>query len=247
MKIGFALTLLASASAFAPPQPTCSSRKSIAPHPDTRRPPRGTQGYLPVVPHARLSHEPLPLRFPEAASSSALCAQSSRQQFLTQSAATAVGLLVGLAPPAHAAKYGGFGAGSPAVLDPTQAEIDREALQASDVQRAITDIQAYQSSVRDMRSTLQADAQANIKATLLKDFDFAKLRATLNTYNKAFEEDTQRGTDRLIRVIMQDITELDIAATFKPGVPRSDKRVIAMNGKLDKLDQAFDDLLAFVK
>lgn len=149
--------------------------------------------------------------------------------------------------PASAAKYGGFGAGSPGVLDPTQAEIDQDALKGGDVQKAISDIKSFQAAVRTMKSSLQSDPQANLKSTLLKDFDFAKLRATFNTYNKAFEEDTQRGTDRLIRVIMQDITELDIAATQKQGLARSEKRIVTMNGKLNKLDQAFDDLLAFVK
>ena len=152
-----------------------------------------------------------------------------------------------LAQPAQAAKYGGFGAGSPEVLDPSQADIDQDALKSGDVQKAIADIKAFQSTVQTMRTSLQADPQVNLKSTLIKEFDFAKLRATFNTYNRAFEEDTQRGTDRLIRVILQDITELDLSATLKEGIPRSEKRLVAMNGKLNKLDAAFEDLLAFVK
>jgi hypothetical protein len=183
--------------------------------------------------------------FMQPIGSSALFAQS-RQQFLAQTTA-AVAALASFSQPASAAKYGGFGAGSPEVLDPTQADIDQDALKSTDVQQAISDIKAFQSTVRNMKNSLQSDPQANIKSTLVKEFDFAKLRATFNTYNRAFEEDTQRGTDRLIRVILQDITELDISAAQKQGIPRSEKRLTTMNGKLNKLDQAFDDLLAFVK
>ncbi|GKY97824.1 hypothetical protein MPSEU_000740500 [Mayamaea pseudoterrestris] len=208
MKISMNLALLvASASAFAPRQPT----------------------------------------FTSSTSSSALYAEQSRQQFLAQSAAAAMATFAMSAQPAFAAKYGGFGAGSPNVLDPTSADIDQDVLKSGDVQQAIKDIRSFQSKVQSMKASLQSDPEANLKSTLIKEFDFAKLRATLNTYNKAFEEDTQRGTDRLIRVIMQDITELDLAATQKAGLTRSEKRLTAMNGKLNKLDQAFDDLLAFVK
>jgi hypothetical protein len=65
--------------------------------------------------------------------------------------------------------------------------------------------------------------------------------------NTAFEEDTQRGTDRLIRNIIQDITELEAANNQKEGIERSPRRLEIMMGKLAKLDKAFDDLLAFAK
>jgi hypothetical protein len=178
-----------------------------------------------------------------------LAHEQSRQQFFAQSAAATLATLTTMvsAQPAQAAKYGGFGAGSPEVLDPSAAEIDQEKLKSGDVQKAISDIKAFQTSVRNMQAAIQSDPQTNVKSTLVKELDFAKLRSTLNTYNSAFEEDTQRGTDRLIRVIMQDITELDISSAQKPGIPRSEKRLATINGKLTKLDQAFGDLLAFVK
>lgn len=67
----------------------------------------------------------------------------------------------------------------------------------------------------------------------------------MNTLNSAFDEDTQRGTDRLVRLIMQDITELETANKQKEGVKRSEKRLGIMFGKLDKLEKAFGDYLAF--
>jgi hypothetical protein len=153
-----------------------------------------------------------------------------------------------LAPePALAAKYGGFGAGSPEVLDPTQADVDSDILKSGPVQKALEQVKGYQTAVRSMQSALEKDSQTNVKPTLRKELDFSALRVSFNTVNSAFEEDTQRGTDRLIRAIMQDITELEIANAQKDGIPRSARRVDNMQGKLAKLDKAFEDLLAFAK
>jgi hypothetical protein len=62
-----------------------------------------------------------------------------------------------------------------------------------------------------------------------------------------FDEDTQRGTDRLIRIILQDITELSVASKLKAGISRSERRIEAINKKLEKLSKAFEDYLAFAK
>jgi len=181
-----------------------------------------------------------------ADTSTSLQAEQSRETFLTQTAALAGSIL--FAPfPAHAAKYGGFGAGSPEVLDPADADVDQSILKSDSVQSALRKVKDYQSAVRGMQSALEANPQTNVRSVIVKDLDFASLRSTLNTVNSAFEEDTQRGTDRLIRVIMQDITELEAANNQKEGVERSQRRLDIMKGKLAKLDQAFSDYLAFAK
>lgn len=185
-------------------------------------------------------------------SPSALCLadQPSRSDFFS---AVAGGAVLAAAtgavapPPALAAKYGSFGAGSPEVLNPAEADVDREILASGPVQAALKKVQAYQQAVARLQSTLAADPQANIRSTLLKELDAAGLRETLNAVNTAFDEDTQRGTDRLIRVILQDITELEQANAQKEGIPRSPRRLDIMNGKLTKLSQAFGDYLAFAK
>ena len=43
--------------------------------------------------------------------------------------------------------------------------------------------------------------------------------------NTALDEDTQRGTDRLIRATIQDITEIEVSGILKPGIPRSERKV----------------------
>jgi len=177
-------------------------------------------------------------------------AATSRKEFLSSAAAAAAAAAsLAFVPtePAFAAKYGGFGAGSPEVLDPSAAEVDRDILGSEAVQRAIREVQGFQAAVKNMQDALSKDPQANLRPTILKELDFSKLRTSLNAINPALEEDTQRGTDRLIRVILQDITELESANSVKDGVARSERRLGIMQGKLAKLDQAFSDYLAFSK
>merc|ERR1712078_282019 len=99
--------------------------------------------------------------------------------------------------------------------------------------------------VAEMKKALSANSQIDLKPVLRKEFEFAALRSDLNTLNTAYDEDTQRGTDRLIRVILQDLNELEVANAQKEGIPRSDIRLAKMNGKLDKLEDAFNTLLRF--
>merc|ERR1712127_856874 len=97
-----------------------------------------------------------------------------------------------------------------------------------------------------IKATLAGNKQADVGPAIRKDLDFVALRSDLNTLNTAFDEDTQRGTDRLVRLIMQDVTELETANKQKDGVQRSEKRLSIMVGKLAKLNKAFSDYLAFV-
>ena len=170
---------------------------------------------------------------------------TSRLQFIQQSAAAVTAFTL-LPNPANAAKYGAFGAGSPEVLDPKSAIIDDEILASAPVQKAVAAVKEYKAAAESLTATLGKDSQADIGPSVRKNLDLVQLRQDLNTLNTAFDEDTQRGTDRLVRLIMQDVTELETANKQKPGVQRSEKRLDIMVGKLQKLNKAFSDYLAFV-
>lgn len=171
---------------------------------------------------------------------------TSRIQFLQQSAASVAGASIILLPgSANAAKYGGFGAGSPEVINPKDAIVDADALKSDSVQKSLTAIRGYKQSVVDMKSILGSDSQADIGPKIRKDFDFSVVRTDLNSINAALDEDTQRGTDRIVRAILQDITELEVTQKQKPGVPRSETRLNNVCRKLEKLEKSFDDYLAF--
>mmetsp|Transcript_39616 Transcript_39616/g.55827 ORF Transcript_39616/g.55827 Transcript_39616/m.55827 type:complete len:207 (-) Transcript_39616:764-1384(-) len=173
--------------------------------------------------------------------------ESSRSEFLSQAAGLVAAAVIAAPGTANAAKYGSFGAGSPEVLNPTEAIIDEDILKSDAVQNALTSIKGYLSGVRQMEAALKSNSQTDVGPYLRKEFDFVKLRAALNTVNTAYDEDTQRGTDRLIRNIMQDITELETANRQKDGIERSSRRLEIMEGKLAKLGKAFEDYIAFAQ
>ena len=180
-------------------------------------------------------------------SSTALNAENgvtTRIGFLQQSA-TAVAAFTLIPGQANAAKYGGFGAGSPEVIDPKDAIVDEDVLKSDSVQKGIASVRGYKQSVSDMKATLASDNQADIGPKIRKDFDFSAVRTDLNAINAALDEDTQRGTDRIVRAILQDITELEVTQKQKPGVPRSETRLNNVCKKLEKLEKSFDDYLAF--
>lgn len=166
--------------------------------------------------------------------------ETSRGEFIQQSLAAAAALTL-LPGNANA----GWLAGSPEVIDPKDAEVDRDILASEVVQKALSSVKNYKGLIEGFSSTLASDPQADIGPTIRKELDFVKIRSDLNTLNTAFDEDTQRGTDRLIRAILQDITELETANKQKPGVARSEIRLNAMKGKIAKLGKAFDEYLAF--
>lgn len=170
---------------------------------------------------------------------------TTRIGFLQQSAAAVAASLTLLPGQANAAKYGGFGSGSPEVIDPKDAIVDEDVLKSDSVQKGIAAVRGYKQSVVDMKATLASDSQADIGPKIRKDFDFSVVRTDLNAINAALDEDTQRGTDRIVRAILQDITELEVTQKQKPGVARSETRLSNVNKKLDKLEKSFDDYLAF--
>ena len=172
---------------------------------------------------------------------------TSRIEFLQQSAATVAAALTLLPGQANAAKYGGFGAGSPEVVDPKDAIVDEDILKSDAVQKGIAGVRGYKQSVVDMKSTLAGDAQADIGPQIRKVLDISSIRTDLNAINSALDEDTQRGTDRIVRAILQDITELEVTQKQKAGVPRSETRLNNVCRKLEKLESSFNDYLAFAK
>mmetsp|Transcript_87549 Transcript_87549/g.175149 ORF Transcript_87549/g.175149 Transcript_87549/m.175149 type:complete len:207 (-) Transcript_87549:113-733(-) len=133
----------------------------------------------------------------------------------------------------------------PEVLAPNAAAVDREVLKSAKVQDALKDVSFFVSVSKEMAKQLEGNNQIDLGPGIRKYFPFDKIRESLNVINEALDEDTQRGTDRLIRNAIQDITELEVANKLKPGIARSDRKVVIMYGKLQKLDTAFSDFLSF--
>ena len=134
---------------------------------------------------------------------------------------------------------------SPEVIDPKDAVIDTELLKSTEVQTSIKDVKTYRETVSRIAKNLKTDTQYDMLPEIRQEFEFSKLRNTLNQVNTVFDEDTQKGTDRLVRVILQDVNELGESSRMKSGYPRSDKKAVFISKKLAKLEKAFGDLLDF--
>jgi len=169
----------------------------------------------------------------------------SRTKFLKTIATGAIFVASSPIKPAMAAKYGAVGRGSPNVLDPKEAIVDQDILASDSVQKSLGEIKLYAKAVAAIKAELLKNPQADIEPYIRKNFDFSILRASLNNINSVFDEDTQRGTDRIIRIIIQDVNEIEVNSRLKEGIPRSEKRLVLINGKLSKLEKAFKDFLAF--
>jgi len=169
----------------------------------------------------------------------------NRSDFVKTLTAGSVFAAFSSAQPAMAAKYGAVGKGSPNVMDPKEAIVDSEILASEAVQKSLASIKLYAKVVAAIKGELVKNPQADIAPYIRKNFDFSILRGSLNNFNTVFDEDTQRGTDRIIRIIIQDVDELEVNSRLKEGIPRSERRLLLINGKLNKLEKAFKDFLAF--
>jgi len=133
------------------------------------------------------------------------------------------------------------------VIDPKDAIVDEDILKSDAVQKALSNVRGYKQSIVDIKGSLASDPQADIGPAIRKGLDISTVRTDLNAINSALDEDTQRGTDRLVRAIVQDVAEVEVTQKQKPGVARSETRLGNVCRKLDTLEKAFDDYLAFGK
>eukprot|EP01036_Dinobryon_divergens_P027740 gene27740-36562_t len=146
---------------------------------------------------------------------------------------------------AIAANYGGFGSSYAEVIDPKTAVLNDETFKSDDVKAGLDGLLNLIKIVGSLKESLSKDAQADIVVALEKDLSPGKIRSTLNQYNNAFAEDTQRGTDRLIRNVIQDVNELGREASIKPGKQRSAAKLATTLKRLTAAEDALKELAAF--
>jgi hypothetical protein len=108
--------------------------------------------------------------------------------------------------PVDAANYGGFGYLNSEVIGPTDAVFNDEMKDSADVKQGRIELQTLLGTVTAIKTDLTENPQLDLKQRIKDDFTIAKVRSTLNKYNGAFSEDTQRSTDRLIRKVIQVLT-----------------------------------------
>jgi hypothetical protein len=134
------------------------------------------------------------------------------------------------------------------VANPKTAEIDKDLLKSESVQSQVQQVEKVRGTVKKLQAGLDANMQVDLSPIFGKDLDTLKLRNSLNKINEVVvDEETQRGTDRLTRTIIQDVYELEASSKVKDGYARSAKKAASMQAKLVKLDESFGQYLAFFK
>eukprot|EP01041_Mallomonas_annulata_P005860 gene5860-11834_t len=147
--------------------------------------------------------------------------------------------------PVNAANYGGFGSKYSAVIDPKEAVLNSETASSDDVKSGLEGLKGLISTVKAISDDLAKDSQMDAYTRVKADLPIGAIRTTLNKFNSAFSEETQLGTDRLIRNVVQDITELQRESQVKPGKARADTKVNALKKRLLATQSSLEDLAKF--
>ncbi|GMH89901.1 hypothetical protein TrVE_jg7994 [Triparma verrucosa] len=163
----------------------------------------------------------------------------NRKAFLKNTLAF-TGAAVTIGPNAAFAKFG-----ASIYPSPSDAQIDTSILKSDAVQASLKEVKSYLSAVQGLSKELDGNSQADLIPSIRRNFEFSSVRNNLNTITTVFDDETQRSTDRVNRIIIQDITELEASSKIKEGIPRSDIRLGNVRSKLGKLEKAFSELLEF--
>ena len=140
-----------------------------------------------------------------------------------------------------------LGGGYAEVVDPKNAIFNDELKNSEDVKAGVSGLADLTKTLQSIKADLVKDPNVDLVGRVAKDLNAGKIRTVLNKYNQAFSEDTQRGTDRLIRGIVQDVQELERDVVVKAGKSRSESKIKNLTKRLDVTESALKDLAAFYK
>lgn len=178
----------------------------------------------------------------------AVKATSAERTSVARTAAAFASVLLSIGAPnvVLAANYGGFGSTYAEVIDPKDAQLAEGGV-TDEAKQGLTAIRSYISTIQSAKEDLAKDSNVELYARLQKSLDPSVVRTSLNKFNTAFSEDTQRGTDRLIRLVLQDLTELDRETQVKPGKERAPTKTAIIFKRLTATEDALTSLSAFLK
>lgn len=178
----------------------------------------------------------------------------SRRALLSGLGAALVGGAVA-APPAHAGiEYGlskllfpkeGFT--SPERTTPGSVEIDRTVLSSTEGKASLATLKVVSDLVKQAKKEFEEKPELFDVSAAFKGVRIDELRTALNTVDQAFDEGTQKKTDKVVSGILQDVGEVIVNGQVKPDVKRTSKKIDRIRGWITKIDGDLDYLLAFYK
>lgn len=182
----------------------------------------------------------------------------SRRDLLSGAAAVTAALLAAAVPDPALAKYGtglerafskvlfpkeGFNA--PDTLKPSENIVDKSVIETKEAQAALKKLKEYEARISELYGQFKDDPQLDITPSVKKLVSISDLRNALNVVNEAIDEQSQAETDKIVRGIIQDIGELEVAAALKKGGQRTPKKIDRTTDWFVKITGDFTRLLSF--
>lgn len=124
--------------------------------------------------------------------------------------------------------------------------IDKEQLAKPELQAGLKDLAANKGKVEALYAGFKENNNLQLSASI-QSFSIVKLRDDLNKLTLALDEDTQLKTDKLVRVIIQDLVELEQATRLKEGAARTPKKNAACVKWFSQTINDLDKFIAYFK
>lgn len=128
---------------------------------------------------------------------------------------------------------------------PLGATIDKSILESPSGKAALKALLQYQADIDTLYSEFKGNPQLELNPRIGKTFNISQLRDALNAFNEAFDEDSQKETDKVVRNIIQDIGELQTAGALKSGAVRTERKIQRTADWFERLSGDFRRLMAF--
>lgn len=185
------------------------------------------------------------------------CSQQpvSRRQAFTLFAAGAAGAATLFAPTASKASgleetiskvlFPKQGFNAPDALKSSDKIVNKGILSSKEGKKALAQLAGVDDSMKALYESFKSNPQVEISTTVRKAVSISDLRTSLNIINDAIDEASQAETDKMARSIIQDIGELQMAASLKPGTTRTQKKIERTNDWFLQITADFTKLLSF--
>mmetsp|Transcript_8195 Transcript_8195/g.20350 ORF Transcript_8195/g.20350 Transcript_8195/m.20350 type:complete len:277 (+) Transcript_8195:57-887(+) len=128
--------------------------------------------------------------------------------------------------------------------DAGNVELIKEEMAKPEVQASLKELKGTRDTIDKLYSGFKENQNLQLSASV-SSISIVKLRDDLNKLTLALDEDTQIKTDKIVRVIIQDLVELEQAAKLKEGAARTPKRIAAVTKWFSQTTGDFDKFLAY--
>jgi hypothetical protein len=131
------------------------------------------------------------------------------------------------------------------LISHADAVIDSELASSEDFKKGLEGLTKVSQAVKTLKEDFSKNGNLDVIGRVRSDLNAAEVRTSLNKYSSAFSEETQRGSDRLIRQVIQGITELEREGLVKEGKARSGPKTAAVGKRLASISDSLDVLVQY--